>query len=179
MNRIGRSMASKEIHALEVTEEQRRPKRCERAADIADEENEENKGLHLVLAVPVGLDQRTDQQHGGAGGAEQIRGERAEGEDRGVRGGRADEIAADPDAPGNDEQREQQIDEGEVVEQQRVQEFGRSRHHAEGDGAREKKEKRPDARDLAEMMLPEMRRHEREERDGEQEARERERPDEA
>ncbi len=158
-----------EIDALEEAEEQRRPKGRERAADIADEEDEEDKGLHLVLAVPVGLDQRADQQHGGAGGAEQARDERAEGEHRRVGRGRADEIAADANAAGNDEQREQQDYEGKVVEQQHVHGFGDRRHCTKNDGTRKKEDQRPKARDLAEMMLPEMRRDERKKRDGEEE----------
>src|SRR5262249_18175383 len=81
---------------------------------------------------------------------------RAEGEDCRVGGWGADEITADADTAGNNEQRKQQNDEGEVVDQQRVQDFGQGRLRTEGDGARKNEDKCPDARDLAEMTVPEM-----------------------
>ena len=81
------------------------------------------------------------------------------------------------DAAGDDEQREQQEGEGDIVEQQRMENLGCHRAHAECDGAGYEQRDRPECGDLAEMMLPEMRCEQRQERDREQEPSERDRPD--
>ncbi len=147
-NSIGREhrlQRPQEIDALEEAEKQRRvPSGVSEPPILRDEEDEEDEG-HASCAARSWLAwiSGADQHHGGAGRAEQARRQRAEGEDRRVGRRRADEIAADADAAGDHEQREQQEDEGEVVEQERVQDLGRRRAHAEHDARRARAARAP------------------------------------
>ena len=62
-----------EIDAAQEADEQRRiAERRQRAADIGDQEDEEDHHVGVVRARRVGADQRPHQDHGGAGGADQL-----------------------------------------------------------------------------------------------------------
>ena len=132
--------------------------------------------VDVITPALVGPDHRTDQHHRGAGRAEKACRQGAEGEHCRVGGRRADEISADADAARNNEQREQQDDERQVVEKKGVQDFrcrrpeSRERSHGNDQG------KRPEGGHLAEMMLPEFMGYEGEESDGEEQTREWNRP---
>ena len=165
------------VDALEEAEKQRRvSERRERAADVGDQEDEEHEDVDVVAAVLVRPDDRSNQHHGGAGRAEKACRQGAEGEHRRVRGRRADEIAADADAAGNNEQREQQDDEGQIVEQEHMQDLGRGRPKSARCGQGNDQGKRPEGGHLAEMTLPGMRRDQRQHGDGEKQTGERHRP---
>ena len=70
--------------AQEADEQRRIAERGERAADIGDQDDEEDDDMSIVRAPGIGADQRADQDHGGAGGADQAGDRRAEGEDAGI-----------------------------------------------------------------------------------------------
>ena len=80
---------------------------------------------------------------------------------------------------GGHEEGEEQNDERQIVEQEGVEDFRGGGPEAEEDGARDEQGKRPEGGHLAEMTLPEMRRQQRQKSDGEEQARERDRPGEA
>ncbi len=88
-------------------------------------------------------------------------------------------IAADPDAAGYHEQRERDEDERDIFEEHGVQERRDGRRQPEGERRGHEQRERPEEGDLAEMMLPEMRRKHRQEGDGEQQPREGEPPEQA
>ena len=70
-----------EIDAAQEADEQRRiAERRQRAADIGDEDDEEHHDMHVVRPRRVGAEQRPDQDHRGAGGADDARHQRAERE---------------------------------------------------------------------------------------------------
>ena len=74
-----------EIDAAQEADEQRRiAERRQRAADIGDQEDEENDDVDVVRARGIGADQRPDQDHGGAGGADDARHRGAEQQDAGI-----------------------------------------------------------------------------------------------
>ncbi len=111
-----------EADPAQESEEQRRiAQRRQRTADVAHEEDEEDEDMRLVAPVSVGPDQRADQQHGGAGGAQQARRDRADAEEREIGAGRADEVARDPDPARHHEERQQQQDERQILVRQRVE----------------------------------------------------------
>ncbi len=155
------------------------PSGGERAADVGDQEDEEHEDVDVVAAVLVRPDDRSNQHHGGAGRAEKACRQGAEGEHCRVRGRRAHEIAAYADAAGNNEQREQQDDEGQIVEQEHMQDFGRGRPKSTRCDHGNDQGKRPEGGHLAEMTLPGMRRDQWQQGDGEKQTRERDRPREA
>ena len=71
-----------EGHAREVAEEERRiAERRQAAADVRDQEDEEDHGVDDVLALAVRLEQRADEQHRGAGRADEGGEERPAGEE--------------------------------------------------------------------------------------------------
>ena len=74
--------------------------------------------MGLSLAEGIGAQNGADQQHGGAGGAHHTRDHRAEGEQRGIGGRRADQRALQQNAAAGDVKRQQQRDEGDVFLQQ-------------------------------------------------------------
>ncbi len=72
-----------ERHAAQVPEEERRvAERRQQAGAVRDHEDEEDRDVADVLPLGVGLEQRTDEQHAGAGRADQVREQRAAGEKR-------------------------------------------------------------------------------------------------
>ena len=78
-----------ERHAQQVAQEERRvAERRQAAADVRDEEDEEDDGVGDVLALAVRLQQGTDEQHRGAGRADEGGEQRARApRKRGVRPG--------------------------------------------------------------------------------------------
>jgi len=80
------------------------------------------------------------------------------------------------DAAGDGERRQQQHDEGNVVEQHQVQDFVERRRDAEHHGERHNDQQRPCGGDLAEVVMPEGCGRQRHDGDGEQDAHERQRP---
>ena len=68
-----------EIDPVQEADEQRRvAERGQRAADIGDQKDEEHDDVDVVEPVRVRADERTDQDHGRAGGADNARAQRAE-----------------------------------------------------------------------------------------------------
>jgi hypothetical protein len=120
-----------EFHAAQEADEQRRiAERRERAADIGDQDDEKDHNVDIVSAAFVRLEQRADQDHGGAGGADGAGDQCADRKQRRVDQRRAAQIAGDENAARRDVEREQQDDEGEIFGQGRVHEGGGSRRHA-------------------------------------------------
>ena len=89
------------------------------------------------------------------------------------------DVAPDQDAARHGEQREQQQDEGDVVEERRVGERVKAVAGPRISGHRARDQERPQGRDLALVMLPGMRREQGKKRDREQDADEGERPGQA
>ena len=122
-----------ERHAGQVAEEQRRiAQRRQHAADVGHDEDEEDDGVLDVRALAVGLQERPDEQHGGARGPHEGRQEPAERQEPGVGGGRRHQVASQQDAAGDHEQAGEQDDERDVVDG-RVQEAGRMAQPVEGE----------------------------------------------
>jgi hypothetical protein len=101
--------------------------------------------------------------------------QRAEREDRGVQLRRAMQVAAHADAAGHRVQRGQQHDERDVLLEQRVHERTGA-VPAPNNGERRQERNRPRGGDLAEMVMPEHGRDQREHRDRQQDPGERDAP---
>ena len=68
-----------EIYATQKSDKQRRiAEGGKRATDISDQNDKEEHDVGVVLPRLVGPDQRPDQNHGRAGGADDARNRRAE-----------------------------------------------------------------------------------------------------
>ena len=166
-----------EIDAVEEADEQRRiAERRQRAADIADEEDEEHHDMDVVQPRRVGPDQRPDQDHGGAGGADDAGDERAEDKRQRIDQRRAAHRAGDHDAAGDHIEREQDGDEAEIVAKQRVRQGGQRGIDAAQRRERRERQRRPDEGEFAVMVMPEAPDDERRKRDGQKDADERQRP---
>ena len=108
-----------EGNALQKTQIKRRvAQRCQRPTNIADQENEKDKGMGLALTEGIGAQHRADQQHGSARGAHHTRDHSAEGEQRSIGGRRADQRALHQHTAACHIKRQQQGDEGHVFLQQ-------------------------------------------------------------
>ena len=95
-------------HPAQEADEQRRvAERAQGAADIGDQEDEEDDDVDVVLAHGVGLNERPHQDHGGAGGADHARDGGAEQQHGRVAQRPAAEIAGDVDAARDGIEREQ------------------------------------------------------------------------
>ena len=166
-----------EIDAAQEADEQRRiAERRQRAADIGDQDDEEDHHMGIVRAAGIGADQRPDQDHGGAGGADHARHGGAEQQDAGIEQRRAAQGAGNQDAAGHHIKREQQDDEAHIFRQHGVHEGGERGGCAERDGDRRQREQRPEGGDLAVMGVPEFREQQRAGGDAQQDAGERQRP---
>lgn len=93
------------------------------AADVADEEDKENDGVHLVLTPFIGTDDRTDQHHGSTGGPDDGSQNGTDCQNSGVELRRADERATDHDAACSCIQSDEQKQEWEIVEGDGVDQF--------------------------------------------------------
>ena len=121
------SRGPEEVDAIEEADEQWRvAQRTQCAADIGHQNDEKNKHMGVVLPREVGADQRPDQDHRRARGADDAGHHGTECEDGCVIPGRASDIAADQNPARNRVEREQQHDEAEVLCQHGVNE---SRYH--------------------------------------------------
>ena len=108
-----------EGNALQKAQIKRRvAQRCQRPANIADQENEKHKSMGLALTEGIGAQNGADQQHGSTRGAHHTRDHRAEGEQCGIGGRRADQRALHQYATAGHVKRQQQGDEGQVFLQQ-------------------------------------------------------------
>ena len=104
-----------EIHAFQKAEEQRRVAQWgQAAADVGYQENKENDGVYAVFAVIVGLQQRAYHQHRRAGCPHHGSQQGADGEDGGIRFGRAMQVAPYQNASGHGIECQQQCDKGNV-----------------------------------------------------------------
>ena len=131
-----------------------------------------------VPAVVVGAQQRADQQHRGAGGAHHAREQRAEASRPVLSAGVPCRLPRDVDAARDGEQREQQDDERHVFGQQRVQHLVQRpapKPNCTANGTR--KASAQNAGGLAEVVVPEGGRQQRQERDRQQDAGERHHPE--
>ena len=104
--------------AAQHPEEQRRvAERGEQAAAVGDDEDREDHRVDLVATLGVGVEQRADQEHRGAGGADEARQDPADGQERGVVAGRRADVTGEEEPARDDEQRQQQGDELGVLQQ--------------------------------------------------------------
>ena len=108
-----------EIDAAQEADEQRRVAERESAPPIlATRKMKKTTTWALCAASGVGADQRADQDHGGAGGADHARDQRCRR--RGcaaLTSGRAAQVAGDQNAAGHHIEREQQHDEAQIFGQ--------------------------------------------------------------
>ena len=106
-----------ERHAQEVAQEERGvAERRQAAADVRDEEDEEDDGVSDVLPLAVRLQQGPDEEHRGARSCPTKEARSApEAEERGVRARRRLEVALEEDPARDHEQPAQQDDERHVV----------------------------------------------------------------
>jgi len=153
----------------QVAEEERRiAHRREQPAAVRDQQDEEEGDVRDVLALPVGAQDRPDQQHARAGGADQVREHRPDGQDRQVGLRRGPEVAADVDAAGDDVERPEQRDERDVLVAAVQQALGELEEQV--DPHRRRDDGREDP--AVPVALPPVVGHERQDRDPEQHHRE-------
>ena len=89
----------RERHARQIAEKERRiAERRQHAADVADQEDEEDDRVFHTPALAVGLQQRTNEEHRGARGADERRQQRADAEEGGVGERRRLQVAREADA---------------------------------------------------------------------------------
>ena len=79
--------------------------------------------MHAVLAVLVGPEQGTDEQHGRTGRSHPAGEDGAERQQAGVHEGRAHELTFETDAARDGEQREQEDDERDVFHEENMDEL--------------------------------------------------------
>ena len=89
------------------------------------------------------------------------------------------QVALDVDATGHGEQSQQQDDERNVIQKHQVDDFVDGRRHAMDDAEGHDDQQRPDCRDLAEMVMPEVWHRERHDGDRQQDAGKRRDPQQA
>jgi hypothetical protein len=112
-----------------------------------------------VLPAPapgVGPDQGPDEQHGGPRRAGDARQARPGTQEQRVGARQAGERPFHPKAARHREEGEKQQDEGDVLEQQRVQEGLERDVEAGLDEKGERRERTPPGRDLAVVVVPEL-----------------------
>ena len=166
-----------EVDAVQETDEQRRiAERRECAADIGDEEDEEHDDVDVVKARGIGAQERADQDHGRAGGADHAGDQGAEGEDRAVDEWRAAQVSRHQDAAGHHVEREQHHDEAQIFRQHHMHEGRDGGGRAVQRGERRHGEGAPDENELAVVAVPDFREQQRPGRNGQQDADERQRP---
>ena len=124
----------------------------------------------------VGFQHRPDQQHGRAGGAHQRGQQRADGQQPGIQRRRRAQRAPDQNAAGQCIQREQQDNERDVLGHQRMRQQRQGGGTTEGNGERQQEQHGPQGGDLAEMVMPDARRKDREQGNRQQDAAERQGP---
>ena len=100
-----------------------------------------------MAALLVRFEERPHQEHGGAGRADEARGEGSHAEKRRVHAGRGHEITLDPHAAADHVEREQEHDEGHVFREKRIGE------HRPGHAPRRACRRRRDGRVRREMKI--------------------------
>jgi len=129
--------------AQEAEEEGRVAQRGEQAAAVGDDEDGEQHRVDPVAALGIGIEQRADEQHGGAGGAHEAGQHGAHGQEGGVAARGGLDVALEEDAAGDDEQGQEQGDELPVFDdggenglpsQDQPHPHGHGRAQDQGDG---------------------------------------------
>lgn len=126
--------------------------------------------MRVARAPDVGPDQRPDEQHRRPGRPQQAGDHGAERQDRGVRGRRAADVATHQDAAGDGEERVEQDDEGHVLQRQRVPHGGGRSPRPVDDAIGDRKGRRPEQGDLAEVAVPDPGGEQRHQRDRQEDA---------
>jgi hypothetical protein len=87
-----------ERNAEEISQEKRGiTQRSQKPSDIAHDKNKKNRNMDMVLAVLVREKERTDQDHAGACGTDEVREDSSGRQHQRIRPGRADKVACDAD----------------------------------------------------------------------------------
>ena len=161
-----------EGHAAQVAQEQGRiAQGREAAADVGNQEDEEDDDVRLVLAPGVGTQQRTDEQHGRTRGADPAGKQRAHQKQQDVVARGAGDEAFYGNAARDDEQAEKQHDERDIVEHDRLDQLIDELVRAMEDGKRDAEEQGPANGDKQLVLLVPSRNHQRHDGDGKQHAR--------
>ena len=143
-----------EGHAAQHPEKERRiAQRREQAAAISHDEDGEDDRVRLDRPLLVGAQNRPDQQHGRARGADQRGEQRATGQKGHVDARFSPEIARDVDAAADDEERQKQRDELNVFDE-RVDHVLGGPQRPHGDANRQTEDERDGQ--LNAPLLPEM-----------------------
>lgn len=157
-----------EGHTAQVAKKERRvADGCEAAAHVADDEDEEDD-VKCGDAILVHPNPRADEQHGRAGGADEVRQHRADEQEEAVRERRGLAFHADVNAAAHYEERADERDEADVFVRHVEHPPGRAQH----EGVVERREEAEADGDVMIMMLPPMLVEEGPERDGRQQQRE-------
>ena len=105
-----------EGHAGEIPEEERRiAERREAAAHVGDHEDEEEHRVRHVLPLGIDLEDESDEEHRRPGRPDDRSQDPAQKEESRVRRGVRGNVARDADARGDDVQRAEEKDEGDVL----------------------------------------------------------------
>ena len=133
--------------------------------------------MHAVLPVLGRLEKRTDQEHRGARRSHDVRERRAHDKEREVSDRAAREASLDMNAARDHEEHADKKNERDKVAHDRFIQKHRAFMHAEHRSERHHGESRPGERHLAVVVMPEIRKQQRKNRDREQNAREGHCPD--
>ena len=169
----------KEVDALQKTEEQRRiAQGREGPPDVGDEKDEEYDRVNLMLAPVVGAQDRADQQHCGAGRAHETGEDGPHRQDGRVDGRSPSQGSLQPNAASDRKKRQQQDDEGDVLQDRDVNDLEERQFPAENESEGDQKGQGPEGGDLTEIAVPPDRGDKRKDRDRQQDADEGHIPDE-
>ena len=130
----------------------------------------------LCSRAALARNERPDQDHGGAGGADDAGDQRAERQHGGVDQRRAAQRAGEHDAAGDDIEREQKRDEADIVAENGVGQERQRRVGAAHRRQRRQRQHRPEEGEFAVVVMPQAGKQQRPERDGEQNAGKRQHP---
>ena len=122
------------------------------------------------------LEKRTDHQHRGTRRSHDVRERRARDKEREVSDRAAGEVPADMNAAGHDKERADEKNKRNEVTHQRFIQGDDTVMKPESERERNNRHCGPGKRDLAEVVVPEIREDQRHERDGKKNAGERNRP---
>ena len=169
---VGKNLhGPEEVDPVQKSQKQRRiAQRCEGAAGVGHQKNEEHHHEGSVAAIGVGAQKGADEQHGRAGGAHPGRQHGADHQN-----GRIDHRGASQSSPQQNPARDrvkrpQQNNEWNIVGQDDMQDLVHG-DTLERDHKRNAQAGGPEARDFSEMVVPEIRQDQRHEGDRQQHAR--------
>lgn len=115
----------KKRNSQKVSEKKRRvAERRQESADIAHDHDKKNGNVNVVFAVMIREKERTDQDHAGARGSDQVGKQGAEGKHSGIHDRHAAEVASEPDPSRNNEERAEQDHERKIVFEARQEKTG-------------------------------------------------------